>query len=347
MARLSFPKLTSDGGKLLVIQPLVGIGDMVWHKKWIDQLICHHHVILATKQSSQPAILFEDSLSSDQILYIERNARGQKGKHDGLIGLFRLAAAFRRTGAKTALLLHHSNRYRHALALAGIKIVYGFGFGKQSRLAGHELAPSDKMIHATDRMAKFWQVNGWPNPESGWQIAISDYRKAEFKKRFAKAYDKPDQLLVLGIGAMHPDRCWPAERFSDLIHYLQNQRPDLVPVIMGGPAERHIADDIQNQLAQKQAPAVLEAFGSLRDAVTLLSLAKGYVGNDTSLLNISAVLDTPSLGLFSQSPPLTYVDHLYHLDVIASQDYGKAGIINTITVDNVITGIGQIWPTDK
>ena len=26
-------------GKLVIFQPLVGIGDMIWHKPWIDQLI--------------------------------------------------------------------------------------------------------------------------------------------------------------------------------------------------------------------------------------------------------------------------------------------------------------------
>ena len=38
----------SSREKLLVIQPLVGIGDMIWHKPWIDYLCTQNHVILRT-----------------------------------------------------------------------------------------------------------------------------------------------------------------------------------------------------------------------------------------------------------------------------------------------------------
>ena len=39
--------------KLLIIQPMVGIGDMIWHKPWLDVAIERHEVsILAKPQAT-------------------------------------------------------------------------------------------------------------------------------------------------------------------------------------------------------------------------------------------------------------------------------------------------------
>ena len=335
-------QITGDD-PLLVIQPLVGIGDMVWHKPWIDQMIATNHVILATKHASQPHILFADRLPEAQILPIERNSRGIRGRHDGLLGLLRMAADFKRTGARRALILHHSNSYRRALWLAGIKQIAGFGFGKMKGLYGQMLAPADTQIHAIERMKKFWQINGWPMPKQGWQIGVSQAESARALHVMSQQALVPDKTIFLGIGAMHEDRCWPAARFAELIIKMRHNRPDLQCAIMGGPAERRIADEIQQHLSAHDEPPVAAIFEGFATAIAALSLAKGYVGNDTSLLNIAAVLGTASLGLFSQSPPLDYVESLHHLDVLAPSDYGTPGIILKITVDDVCVGIDDIW----
>ena len=341
-------KQTSDfidePSRLLVIQPLVGIGDMIWHKPWIDALIARHDVVLATKPASQPHILFSDSLTSDNILPIMRKVRGKKGRHDGLFGLWRLSRDIRKTGAKRALILHHSSFYHLAVKLAGITDVAAFGFGAQKGLSSHSLDAQDKKIHAIARMEKFWRINHWPAPQGGWQIGVPSAVYEAVRTDRALADLAPHNLIILGIGAMHKDRCWPALRFAELIIRLGHERPDLPLAIMGGPAERAIADEIQAHLVARGATPVTEIFTSLEKAIAILSRAKGYVGNDTSLLNIAAVQNVPSLGLFSQSPPLDYVSTLFHLNVIKEEEYGTPGIIHRIEVDDVLGGISDIWP---
>lgn len=337
-------KFIEELGPLLIIQPLVGIGDMIWHKPWIDDLIAQNQVILATKQSAQPQILFADKLAELTILPILRKIRGKKGRHDGVLGLFRLARDFKKTGAKRALVLHHSKTYLYALKLAGITQVAAFGFGDETGLSSRALAKADKKIHAIERMKKFWQINHWPAPKAGWRIGVTDAHCKAVREALRQDGIIADNLLVLGIGAMDVQRCWPNERFAKLIMALRQERPDLTLAIMGGPAERAAADEIQTHLALQNADKVYEIFGRLEDAVAILTIAKGYVGNDTSLLNIAAVQGIASLGLFSQSEPLTYVSTLYHLDVITREEYGTADIITKIAVDDVLAGITAIWP---
>lgn len=317
--------------KLLVVQPLVGIGDMVWHKPWIDQLTDNNNVVLAAKKSSNAADLFSDKLIEENFVWIDRKVRGQKGRHDGLIGLWRLAQQFRQTGAKRALILHHSRSYHRAAKLAGIKSIAGFGYG-HGKSSAAMLPASDKNIHTLQKLSKFWAINGWQEPKNGWYIHISDQSKETATSWLVEQNTPPHQFLVLGVGAMHPERIWPAERFAELIKLIQKQRPDLIPVIMGGPDEKPIADEIQNLL---KGDKVKEIFLPFKEAMAVLSLAKGYVGNDTSLLNIAGVLGVPSLGLFSQSEPLTYVKNLHHLNLISKEDYGKKGIILNYGVNDV------------
>ena len=341
---LKSQNVIEESGPLLIIQPLVGIGDMIWHKPWLDDLIAQNDVILATKQSAQPQILFADTLGEMSILPILRKIRGQKGRHDGLLGLLRLARDFKRTGAKRALVLHHSKTYLFALKLAGIKRVAAFGFGDDKGLSSRVLDSADRRLHATQRMTKFWQINGWSPPKTGWRIGVTDAQCQTVRQALAQDGIKAEQLLVLGIGAMDAQRCWPNERFAELIMNLRQERPDLSLAIMGGPAERGAADEIQNHLAKQKADKVYEIFGRLEDAIAILTIAKGYVGNDTSLLNIAAVQGINALGLFSQSPPLTYVSTLCHLDVITEEEYGTPDIIKKIAVDDVLAGIAAIWP---
>jgi ADP-heptose:LPS heptosyltransferase len=86
---------------------------------------------------------------------------------------------------------------------------------------------------------------------------------------------------------------------------------------------------------------VAEVFIPFNQAMAALSFAKSYIGNDTSLLNLSGVLGVPSLGLFSQSKPLTYVKTIHHLDILKEQDYGKPNIIVSYQVADVFSWLDR------
>ena len=124
----------SSREKLLVIQPLVGIGDMVWHKPWIDYLCTQNDVILATKPTVQAPVLFADTDGLVDILPIDRSQRGTRGRHDGWRGFWQLVADFKSTGARRALILHHSPRYAIAAYFARMTSRWGYGIGRQLSL---------------------------------------------------------------------------------------------------------------------------------------------------------------------------------------------------------------------
>ena len=328
----------SGQDRLLVIQPLVGIGDMLWHKPWLDQLIdLNPDIILAVKPSSQAHHLFNHDLPPDRFFFIHRNIRGQSGRHDGLIGKLRLSQDLRQLKAQRALILHHSQSYYWLAKMAGIRNIGGFGYGKNNYSTA-TLSPDDRHIHSLEKMPKFWSLNQWQQPSGGWRINLSYDAKNSAKRWLIDQNIPPHQFIALGIGAMHPDRVWPYERFSELITLIRKSRPDLTPVIIGGNDERAIADHIQSQLGDNP---VAEIFLPFPQALAVLSFAKGYVGNDTSLLNISGVFNVPSLGLFSQSKPFDYVPSIHSLNMIDDQDYGKTKIILSYETTSVFDWVNR------
>lgn len=351
-----------DSHHILVIQPLVGIGDMVWHKPWIDKLVARYKVTLATKPTVQAQMLFYGAGPGFSILNIERSLRGKRCRHDGVIGFFRLVRDFRASGADTALILHHSPRYALAARLAGIKIRMGFGKKSQQKHLnfGRYLPATDLARHATVRIHKFAELNGFGIDQPKWHITLSQQAEntadtflrankliedQPAKSGKDKAKEKRLPYLCLGIGAMHPERQWGAKKFSQLIIGLHKLRPDLRIVLVAGPQDDDSVADILDHLASlPDIPAPLVLKDMLDVACAILARAHGYVGNDTSLLNLSVCVDTPALGLFSQSEPLTYSPLIHQLGLFPDTAYGTPGLIDKISADDVLRAIARIWP---
>ncbi len=330
----------SGGGRsrLLVVQPLVGIGDMVWHKPWIDHLAAHFDVTLACKPTAKAPVLFSGTDGIIGWISIERSLRGEKGRHDGPLGLLRLAAAFRRSGADHVLIMHHSATYGLAARLAGIRYRWGYGIGGSRRWLnrGAFLGREARYEHPTRKLADFARMNGFGLASPEWRMPpTADAQRAADK--WCDDFDIPAfgtpaggvrDMVVMGVGAMDDERKWPPAHFAALAARLADHSPAMRILVMGAPAEQPIIDAV---LADPAAPAgLIPNTAPLDEAIALINAARLYVGNDTSLLNIAAACGRPAAGIFAQSAPLDYSDAIIP---IAEPDgrFGEPGAIARIT----------------
>ncbi len=204
-------------------------------------------------------------------------------------------------------------------------------------------------------MSEFAHLNGFGLNSPVWRITPSDEGMSDARDFLVKAgFTKPATTisqapyLVLGVGAMHPERQWGAENFMGLASALLNCQTHFRIMVMGGPDEvlllAQIKAELNHLLSSKSRQHVSFFSGSLPAAIALMHFSAGYIGNDTSLLNLSAMLGRPTIGFFSQSRPLNYSPYLICLDVLDENDYGKPNIIQKITPDNVLSHAGSIWP---
>lgn len=335
--------------RLLVVQPLVGIGDMVWHKPWIDHLAAHFDVILAAKPTAKSKILFHGTDGIVEWLDIDRSLRGRRGRHDGFAGLVRLAADFRAAQADQVLIMHHSGTYAVAARLAGIPVRWGYGIGGSGRWlnAGSFLGDDARNERPTKKLGRFAMANGFGLDPPVWTMSASQTAWDRARAWCAEHDISVDRhyapegrnMVIFGVGAMDLERQWPPACFAQLAAGLHAIAPDLKILLMGAPSEMPIIEAV---LADPAAPAGLIAnVTPLDEAVALLTSARAYVGNDTSLLNIAAACGRPAIGIFAQSEPLDYSDNIIQV-ALPDGRFGEAGAIRRISAAQALDVVAAV-----
>jgi ADP-heptose:LPS heptosyltransferase/GT2 family glycosyltransferase len=111
-------------------------------------------------------------------------------------------------------------------------------------------------------------------------------------------FDRPVVCVHAGAGAVNKQ--WPAASFADLIDLLVGRAGAHV-VIIGGPDEAAIADQVLSQIRRSEQVFSLIGKTSLRDLPTLLLSCDLYVGNDSGPKHMAASLGVPTIGIHSGS----------------------------------------------
>src|SRR5579863_132855 len=86
-----------DPRRVAVIQPLPGIGDMIWHLPHIRAVArwFGRPVTLVAKPRSAADELFSGEQTIEDVLWLDRNPERRRGGHDGVGGFLRLVASLR------------------------------------------------------------------------------------------------------------------------------------------------------------------------------------------------------------------------------------------------------------
>lgn len=113
--------------------------------------------------------------------------------------------------------------------------------------------------------------------------------------------DRP--WLGLNAGAEYgPAKRWPTANFAAVAREV-GRRTGAVSLILGGPADRDLAEGMAGQLPEA---VNLAARTSLRDLMQVLAACDVVLTNDTGPMHLAAALGTPVVALFgSTSPELT------------------------------------------
>ncbi len=324
----------APSGKTLIVQPLPGIGDMVWH-------LPHLHAIAATTAGGRVDILTKPRSQADrllradpcveQILWLEREV----GRHAGPRGLLRLAALLRRQHYQRAWFLHGSARYVLAARLAGIPERIGYGIGLQSLLLNTSVRLPSSLRHAHPilRADALLDRLGIPRTESEPRLVVDVAAEQAVVGQFA-AWPAP--WIALGIGSSEPWKQWGAARFAELALALHGRRAGSI-FLVGGPAERSLAHAIFARVHAEGGAAADAVALPLEQTAALLARCCAYIGNDTGVLNMAAALQVPAVGLFGGSAPLTHSRFIHPI----TPPPGELGM-TAITIPHVLEALARL-----
>jgi heptosyltransferase-2 len=318
---------------LALVQPRVGIGDMIWHLPHLRALAgLAEEVTLVTRRRSHAAEFVGRDDGMDHIFFVERGQWDMGGRHQGAAGLLRLVADLRRLGCDGAILLTRSRVLTLTVRAAGIPRVHGYGIGWQRRLLRGPFLPeaswkAHPYAQATSWLGLAGVALGEPEP----RLHLSDADRAAAMQEVG-VLGAP----VLGIASSDDWKNWGAAKFAGLAAALLEAGWPVM-VLAGGPAEAGLADDITARLGPL-APRVRRLLGlNLRTLAAVLAGQAFYAGNDTAALNIAAAVGLRGYGLFGATPVLHHSGHI--VPVVPPGGYSASDGMARLPVGMVLDAI--------
>lgn len=107
-------------------------------------------------------------------------------------------------------------------------------------------------------------------------------------------------VALAPAAAYGPAKEWPAAKFAALIDVLENEF-GAESVLVGAPSERTRCEQVS---ALSRAGALVAAGETnICELVALLSLARGFAGNDSGAMHVAGALGIPTVAIFGSTNP--------------------------------------------
>lgn len=115
-----------------------------------------------------------------------------------------------------------------------------------------------------------------------------------------------NQQIAIHSGSGAAQKCWPASCFAAVIEQLWQQ--SLPVLLLEGPADSERVHDLLGHLS---FPLIAERFKRLVNAPLLevarhLQQCRGYLGNDSGITHLAAMLGVPTVAIFGPSDPAVW-----------------------------------------
>jgi heptosyltransferase-2 len=315
-----------------VVQPLPGIGDMIWHLQHIRAIAAHvgQPVTLIAKPRSRADQLFSAEQTVRDVLWLDRNPEGRRGAHDGGSGLMRMVHTLRERRFDAVYLLHHSKSIALQLALAGIPRRYGYGYGVQRLLLNcpPHLPAADLRLHPFEQATRWIRAAGMAMDDAEPILPVAAQALDAVRRRMT------GMPAAIGIGSSDIVRQWGAQRFAQLVRVLAKRGADNM-ILVGGGGEAAMADEIRMLAGLPGLPATVD--WSIKEIAALLSMSACYIGNDTGFMNMAAAVGIRTFSLSGSLEPIRHTSRI--VGIIPPGGIVRTGGMDRITVEQVLSVI--------
>ena len=319
----------------VIILPLPGIGDLIWHLSHIHRIARatpEGTVTILTKRRSHADRLLAADPSVLKVLWVDRGP----GIHDGILGFFRLVNMLSKHRFAQAWVLHQSARYALAAFMAGIPQRIGYGRGLQRWLLNQPLQLPRTTLsgHPIDMADSLLTLHRLPKRDGDTHLPLTPAATAEVARKFGGL---PKPWIAIGVGSSEQYKQWGEQRFSELVLALRKPERRTLFVV-GGPAEEHMARSIASQAGGADVVTVTDL--SIDLTAALIADCAIYIGNDTGALNLAAALAVPAIGLFGGSRPLHHSPHIRGVQPESAN--GGMGAIDVPMVLSAVRDLGVL-----
>ncbi len=303
--------------KVLVIQPKIGMGDMVIYLPYIHAISKKYQtpVSILVKENSRANQLLIDDKHIKEILILDRK-KNNLGTHDGLSGFFKLSKDLKLKEFDKVFIFNSSLRYLLISKVAGIKNISQYPlFRKKDNIV------TSAKIFTENELGDI--VSTQP------ELIISDRKVKEAKQKFSKEF----KHICLGISASGPTKRWDIKNFIKLCININARTPSKFYLAAGKNDKELIDKFLTSELSNNCI-----SFKNLKISETLpiIKNCDLYIGNDTGWLHISSALGIKCLALFMDSPVQAYGKYSKNIEIILPEgETEETTTHNTLGADKI------------
>ena len=285
--------------KILAIQNRMGIGDTVIFLPYIKKISDKFNVPvnLLVKENSKADQFLNHTSYIDQIIILDRVSH-KAGKHDGIIGSFRLASDLKKYKFDKVFIFNSSLRFNLISRLAGIKNIYQYPlFAKKNQ---HIINPAITLIK------KNLNVDVDNNPE----IEIEENFEKSIISKFK--INTNELNILLGIGGSGPTKRIPAITFLSVIRKITSTQKCNFFLATGKNEEEQ---KILNQIMSSEFKEICTPLDNMTITETLpiIKNCNASICNDTGFSHLSSALGVKTITLMADTPLIygSYSSNMY------------------------------------
>ena len=186
--------------KVLVIQPKIGMGDMIIYLPYIHAISKKYQtpVSILVKENSRANQLLADDKHIDEIIILDRS-KNNTGIHDGLLGFFKISKELKKRNFNKVFIYNGSLRYLLISKLARIKSISQYPLFRKK----------DNIITS----AKVFTENELNTIVSTQPILNLNKQNVE---KIRNDLSQKFKHICLGISASGPTKRWDIKKFIKL-----------------------------------------------------------------------------------------------------------------------------------
>ena len=286
--------------KVLVIQPKIGMGDMVIYLPYIHAISKKYRtaVSILVKENSRANQLLAEDRHIKEVLILDRT-KNNTGTHDGLLGFFKLSRDLKLKEFDKVFIFNSSLRYLLISKIAGIKNISQYPL----------LRKKDNIVTS----AKIFTENELGEIVSSQpELIVNDNKVNEAKQKFSKQF----KHICLGISASGPTKRWDIKNFIKLCININARTPSKF-YIAAGNNDKDLIDQFLNSELSNNCISFKDL--KISETLPIIKNCNIYIGNDTGWLHISSALGVKCLALFMDSPVQAYGKYSKNIEIIVPE----------------------------
>ena len=283
--------------KVLVIQPKIGMGDMVIYLPYIHAISKKYQtpVSILVKENSRASQLLAEDKHIDEIILLDRY-KHNSGSHDGFSGFLKLSKEIKLKNFDKVFIFNSSLRYLLISKLAGIK-----------NISQYPLFRKKDNIVTSAKIFTEYELGSIISTQPELKINQESFNKVN------QSFSKEFKHVCVGVSASGPTKRWDINNFITLCKKINERTPSKF-YLAAGNNDKELIDKFLSSEISKNCISFQDL--KIKETMPIIKNCDLYIGNDTGWLHISSALGIKCLALFMDSPVQAYGKYSKNINII-------------------------------